>query len=632
MRLSGKRALITAAGQGIGRASAEAFAREGAEVFATASRGKWDTLRELGFDDEHIGDSRSLEFEEKFRTATGGRGVDVVLNSLAGEFVDASLRLLARGGTFLEMGKTDIRDTGTVTAQHPGVHYRAFDLFEPGRPRMHGYLVELAAMFEAKVLEPLPVSVWDVRRAPGALRYLSQARHIGKVVLRMPRAWSAGTVLITGGTGMAGAAIARHVVTHHGVSDVMLVSRRGAQAPGAAGLCAELGQAGARVQLVAADAADRDALSMALAGIDEHRPLSAVIHAAGVLDDAVLGSLTPARIDTVLRPKIDAAYNLHTLTRPHDVSAFVMFSSMAALVGSSGQANYCAANAFLDALALQRRAGGLPAMSLGWGLWEQASAMTGKLSDTDLARLGRDGIRAMPVTEALGLFDQAIAVDEPFLLAARIDRAALRVKAAEATLPPMFTDLISGPTRRRVEDTLAASASKSALAQRLHGLSTDEQHSVILDLLRTHMATVLGNTEPGAINAELAFQDHGFDSLTAVELRNRLKTATGLTLSPTLIFDYPNPTALATYIRTQLVDEPQEGTEPAPAEAELRNVVASIPIKRLRQAGLLDILLKLAYDPGDTTQAGGQEQDVAEQQVADMDLQELLSALEDSDD
>ena len=193
-----------AATGGVGLAAVQLLRHWGAEVFATASRGKWDTLRALGFDDDHIGDSRSLDFEEKFRSVTGGRGVDVVLNSLAGEFVDASLRLLAPGGILLEMGKTDIRDADAVAARYPGVRYRAFDLFEPGRARMHGYLVELAALYEEGVLTPLPVTVFDVRRAPAALRYLSQARHVGKVVLRMPGAWAAGTVLITGGTGMAG--------------------------------------------------------------------------------------------------------------------------------------------------------------------------------------------------------------------------------------------------------------------------------------------------------------------------------------------------------------------------------------------------------------------------------------------
>ncbi|HEV7711250.1 MAG TPA: type I polyketide synthase, partial [Asanoa sp.] len=335
------------------------------------------------------------------------------------------------------------------------------------------------------------------------------------------------------------------------------------QAPGAEQLVADLTGAGASVSVVAADAADRDALATVLAGIDHPRGLSAVFHAAGVLDDAVLGSLTPERVDPVLRAKVDAAWNLHQLTRDAGLGAFVLFSSMAGVVGSSGQANYCAANTFVDALATHRRATGLPATSLAWGLWEQASDMTGHLADADLTRLGRDGILTMATDDAMALFDTALAVGDACLAPARIDRAALRARSASGALPPMFSRLASTPTRRRVDDSLTAAKSKSALAQRLHGLSEAEQQALVLDLLRAHMSAVLGTTEPDAIASELAFSDHGFDSLTAVELRNRLRTATGLNLSPTLIFDYPTPAALAGYIRTELAGAAQ-AVEQAP--------------------------------------------------------------------
>ena len=629
----GQSVLIHAGTGGVGMAAVQLARHWGMEVFATASRGKWDTLRDMGFDDEHIGDSRTCDFEQKFLAATGGRGVDVVLDSLSGDFVDASLRLLPRGGVFLEMGKTDIRDADIVAADHPGVRYRAFDLFEAGAEGVAKILTGVSALSEAGVLRPLPVSTWDVRRAPAALRHLSQARHIGKVVLTMPDAWAGGTVLITGGTGMAGASVARHVVANHGVRHLVLLSRRGPDAPGAAKLVAELTDAGAHVQVVAADAADRDALGKGLAGIDHQHALSAVIHTAGVIDDAVLTSLTPDRVDAVLRAKVDAAWNLHELTRDLDLSAFVMFSSMAGLVGASGQANYSAANAYLDALAAHRRAHGLPAMSLGWGLWEQASGMTGHLQNVDLARLNRDGILALTVEDALALFDEALTVDEPFLVPARIDRVALRTKSTAGTLPPMFNDLIAGPSRRQVGDSLAAAQSRSALAQRLSGLPTDEQHDLLLDLVRSHMATVLGLASPQAIAPDLAFQDHGFDSLTAVELRNRLKAATGLTLSPTLIFDYPNPSAIAEHFRTQLVGESEQAPATNSVDEELQRVVATIPVKRLRQAGVLDMLLNLAaHGGGDTVDAPAAGEPARSQDIADMDLQDLLAAIGDDDD
>jgi polyketide synthase 12 len=628
----GQRVLVHAATGGVGMAAVQLARHLGLEVFGTASRGKWDTLRAMGFDDDHIGDSRSLEFEDKFRAATGGRGMDVVLDSLAGEFVDASLRLVAAGGVFLEMGKTDIRDPGLVAQEYPGVRYRAFDLFEAGAEHIQRMLTELAELFDAGVLRPLPVTTFDVRRAPAALRYLSQARHVGKVVLTLPfgpgGALGAGTVVITGGTGMAGSALARHVVAQHGVRQLMLLSRRGLAAPGAKELVAELVAAGAQVQVVACDVADRQELAKALGQVSVQHPVSGVIHAAGVLDDAVVTSLTPERVDAVLRVKVDAAWHLHELTRDLGVSAFVMFSSMAGLVGSSGQANYAAANSFLDALAVYRRARGLAGISLGWGLWDQTSAMTGELATVDFARFARDGVVALSSSEALQLFDTALVVDEPFLLSARIDTAALRVKFDGGTLPPMFTDLINAPTRRQVDDSLAAAKSKSALRQRLEGLPEDEQHALLLDLVRSHIATVLGNATPEAIDPDKAFQELGFDSLTAVEMRNRLKAATGLALSPTLIFDYPNSAALAGYFRQELVGASSQQTQQAaPGEAEIQRVVASIPIKRLRQAGVLDLLLNLAND---TDGAGAPETRDAsgtrERDIAEMDLDDLVNA------
>ncbi|MDO2397043.1 type I polyketide synthase, partial [Mycobacterium avium subsp. hominissuis] len=629
----GQRVLVHAAAGGVGMAAVQLARHLGLEVFATASRGKWDTLRDMGFDDDHLGDSRGLDFEDKFRAVTGGAGMDIVLDSLSGDSVDASLRLVAPGGIFLEMGKTDIRDPEVVAAEHPGVRYRAFDLFEAGPDRIARLLDELAAMFGEDVLRPLPVTRFDVRRAPAALRYLSQARHVGKVVMTMPDAWTAGTVLITGATGMAGSAVARHVVTRHGARNLVLVSRRGLDAPGAAELVAELTAAGAHAEVVACDAADREALAKVIADIPMQHPLTGVIHAAGVLDDAVVTSLTPQRIDTVLRAKVDAAWNLHELTRDLDVGAFVMFSSIAGLAGASGQGNYAAGNSFLDGLAAHRRAHGLPAISLGWGLWDQASAMTGGLGAADLARFGRDGIVAMSSQEALELMDTALIVDEPFLLPAHIDLAALRVKFDGGTLPPMFVDLINAPTRRQVDDSLAAAKSKSALLQRLEGLPEDEQQAVLLDLVRSNIATVLGSSSPEAIHPDRAFQELGFDSLTAIEMRNRLKAATGLALSPTLIFDYPNSAALAGYMYRELVGTSEQPTAAAaPGEAEIQRVVGSIPVKRLRQAGVLELLLALANESTGTAQSATPAV-TTEKDIADMDLDDLVNAaLLDDDD
>ena len=550
---AGERVLVHAATGGVGMAAVQLARHLGAEVFATASRGKWDTLRAMGFDADHIGDSRTLEFEDEFLAASGGAGMDVVLNSLAGEFTDASLRLLVRGGRFIEMGKTDLRDPADVAAQHPGVQYRAFDLIEAGADRIAEMLGELTGLVAAGALAALPVKTFDVRRISAAYRFVSQARHTGKVVLTLPDgpagAFDGGTVLITGGTGMAGSALARHLVTRYRAAHVLLVSRSGLQAEGVAELVAQLQDAGAQVSVVACDVADREAVAGLLAHVPPRYPLRAVIHAAGVLDDGLISSLTPDRMDTVLGAKVDGAWNLHELTKDMDLSAFVVFSSMAGIVGTPGQGNYAAANSFLDGLIAYRRHHGLPGLSMAWGLWEQASAMTRHLGDLDKARMSRVGLATLSTEQALELFDAAIVADRGVVVASRLDQDALSDNSA--ALPPLLSRLATRRTRRVVDETDTV-APKSGLSARLQGLTAEQRHRVLVELVCNNAATVLGRPSAADINAERAFQDLGFDSLTAVELRNRLKTSTGLTLSPTLIFDYPTPAILAEHLGTRL--------------------------------------------------------------------------------
>ncbi|MGA2166084.1 MAG: SDR family NAD(P)-dependent oxidoreductase, partial [Solirubrobacteraceae bacterium] len=408
----GETLLVHAATGGVGMAAVQLARHWGLELFATASPGKWPTLAAMGFAEDHIASSRTLEFRDRFLRATAGRGVDVVLDCLAEEFVDASLELLPRGGRFVEMGKTDVRDPEQVAARHPGVHYRAFDMLEAGPERIGEMLGELLELFARGVLAPLPVTTWDVRRAPEALRFLSQARHTGKLVLEVPGAIDPHrTVLITGGTGGLGALVARHLVREHGVRSLLLVSRRGAAAEGAAELRAELAEAGARVTVAACDVSDRAQLAELLAAVPAEQPLGAVVHAAGVLDDGTIEALDGERLERVLAPKVRGALHLHELTAELHLQAFVLFSSLAGVYGAPGQGNYAAANAFLDALAAHRRALGLAGSSLAWGMWAQEGAMTGALSRADRRRIERGGVLALSNAEGLELLDAAHWID-----------------------------------------------------------------------------------------------------------------------------------------------------------------------------------------------------------------------------
>nr|QGA89388.1 type I polyketide synthase [Streptomyces conglobatus] len=359
-------------------------------------------------------------------------------------------------------------------------------------------------------------------------------------------AWGAGgTVLVTGGTGALGALVARHLVTEHGVRHLVLTSRRGLEAPGAVVLRDELAGLGAEVTVAACDAADREALAGLLAGIPSEHPLTAVIHTAGVLDDGVIASLTPERLERVLRPKVDAALNLHELTRDLDLSSFVLFSSAAGILGAPGQGNYAAANAFLDALAQHRRAEGLPGQSLAWGLWARTSGVTGQLTDTDVDRMTRNGAEALSDEEGLQLFDTVHGADASVLVPMRL--AVTRLRARSGEVPPLLRGLAGTPHRRIAEAGGGASP-------RLAGLSAAERERALLTMVRGDVAAVLGHATSQAIAAERSFRDLGFDSLTAVELRNRLNAATGLRLPATLIFDYPTPEALARHLNSELAD------------------------------------------------------------------------------
>jgi len=423
------------------------------------------------------------------------------------------------------------------------------------------------------------------------------------------------TVLLTGATGALGTLVARHLVDAHGARHLLLLSRSGEAASGATELRSELESLGATVEIAACDVAERAQLQTALASIPAEHPLGAVFHCAGLLDDGVLEALDRERLARVMGPKADAAWRLHELTADAELSHFVLFSSAAGILGGAAQANYAAANAFLDALAAKRRAAGLPGSALAWGLWDRSVEAAGDGDgDAELARVmqqirARLGLLPMPAAQGLALLDAALELPDALLAPAALDRAVLRSQAAAGTLPAVLRGLVQASAERQ----------GGSLAERLAGVPEAEREDRVLDLVRSQVAAVLGHSSPAAVDPAKAFNDLGFDSLAAVELRNRLVAVSGFDLPPTLVFDYPTAAALSGHLLAQV--DPSDAGERS-AEAALREGLARLPLSRLRDAGLLEPLMELvAPGEGDPTARG---EDEALEQIDAMDVDDLV--------
>uniref|UniRef100_UPI0015F0A144 type I polyketide synthase n=1 Tax=Streptomyces sp. WELS2 TaxID=2749435 RepID=UPI0015F0A144 len=395
-----------------------------------------------------------------------------------------------------------------------------------------------------------------------------------------------------------GGLLARHLVTAHGVRRLVLAGRRGT----APELRAELTALGAEVTVAACDTGDREALRRLL----ERHPVDSVVHAAGTVHDGTVDTLTDEMVDEVFHAKALGAWHLHELTRDRELSHFVLFSSLAAVLDGAGQGNYAAANAYVDALAAHRAALGLPATSLAWGLWA-GGGMGAALDRADVQRIERTGIGALDPDEALELFDAAVATGAPALVPVRLDTAVLRRRAGDV---PAVLRTLAGVTARPDRAGHA-----HTLGERLAELPAADHEHTVLEAVRTEVAAVLGHPGPAAVEPRRAFTELGFDSLAAVELRNRLGTVCGLRLPSTLIFDYATPAALAGHLLERLRPEPEPA---APGDDdEVRALISRIPVARLRAAGLLDGLLKLtepAAEPAPAEPAG----DIRTMAVADL--------------
>lgn len=528
---AGDRVLIHAAAGGVGQAAIQVAQQVGAEVFATASSSKWHVLRSQGI--EHIFDSRSLGFADAVLSATRGKGVDVVLNSLTGEFIPKSLQALCLGGSWVEIGKTEVWTAAQVAAIRPDVRSFLVDLVELTQQqpaRIQAMLRDLMPQFQSGLLHPLPQTCFPANQAIEAFRFMQRAQQIGKIVVTQshstePLIRSDGTYLITGGYGGVGLQVARWLI-EQGATHLILVGR----APSSAAQTAIWAlQQRASVEIVQADIADREQVAALLASPDCSL-LRGIIHAAGILDDGILLQQTWSRFAAVMAPKVQGAWNLHTFTQTRPLDFFVMFSSAASLIGSAGQANYAAANAFLDALSHYRRSLGLPALSINWGAWNQV----GMASRIQSAM--RTGMAPIEPEQGLEILACLLRHSE-----AQVGVLPLDLDPWQAPASPFFAQL---PTRSA--STASQSHEQSALAP------PDSQS--LASHIRAQIGKILG-VDGATLDSNQGLSELGIDSLTAVELRNTLQKQLGCPLPSTLLFDYPTIAALTQYLQQTLCPE-----------------------------------------------------------------------------
>ena len=530
---AGERVLIHAGAGGVGMAAIQLSQRIGAEVYATAgSPEKRAVLEALGV--QHVFDSRSLDFADGVLAATGGRGVDVVLNSLAGEFIGRSVEVLAPAGRFLEIGRRDVWTAEHMAAERPDVDYHVVFLgdLSSGQPAaIQAMFAELMPRVAAGDLQPLPRVVYEADRVADAFRFMAQARHVGKIVVRQqpPAVSPEGTYLVTGGTGGVGLVVARHLVDR-GAGSVALVGRTAPDDRAARAIDA-MRESGADVRFHPADVGRCDELADVLAIVDrEQGRVRGIVHAAGVTDDAVIGRHTWGHVERVLGPKLAGAWHLHELTLGRDLDLFVVMSAASPVFGAPAQANYVAANAFLDAFASWRRGAGRAATSIGWGVWDRVG-MTARLGDVDRARLSRRGVGVLSPAEGAAAFDAAWRSGAAHVLALKLDPAAIEDRAV---LGEVRTETPAPPD--------------AGLLQHWAEVVPGMRRTAIAQFVDDQARKVLGLAAGAVIPPRQPFGELGLDSLMAVELRNVIGVALGGAQPATLLFDHPTSESLVDFL------------------------------------------------------------------------------------
>ena len=574
---AGERVLIHAGAGGVGLAAIQWVQAAGAEVFATASAPKQGYLRSLGV--EHVFDSRQTAFGEEILEATGGAGVDIVLNSLTGEgFIEASLACLRQGGRFVEMARRDILSEGEMAAARPDVRYHILelDVLKKTDPEAVGRVFrDVMARVAAGELQPIVHSRWPLAEAGAALRFMRSARHLGKIVvtappLRQGRLRPDRAYLVTGGLGGIGCAVAEWLADR-GAGTIVLNGRREPD-PAAEDTIRALRERGVTVRVELADVSDSAAVDAMLARIDRDLPpLGGVIHSVGVLSDAALTNQSWESFETVLRPKILGAWHLHRATLDRDLDLFVLFSSRVGVMGNPGQANHAAANAFLDQLAGHRRALGLAGQAIAWGAWSEigeAAEQRGRIERQRAALGGRwftpqQGIRAL---------DQLVRQDVTHAVVMAMDWGVFAEAVSDR--PPLVEDLLASASEAEEE----ASSSSDDLLTRLRGPVGRDRRDLLVRFLQGEVQAVLRLSS--APSPTVGFFDLGMDSLMAVEFRNRLNRAfTGVYTAPnTVVFDYPDIAKLAAHL-DEALGEVAETPAPEPEAAPFAvSVPAPVPV------------------------------------------------------
>lgn len=564
----GDRVLIHAAAGGVGLAAVQLAKRAGAEIFATAgSPEKHAHLRSLGV--THVFSSRSLDFSDQILERTGGKGVDIVLNSLAGEFIGKSVATLGRGGRFLEIGKAGIWSAEEMAEARPDVEYHPIYFSPDDHARVRQMLSDLVGAVTSGNLAPLPRRSFPVSDAIAAFRYMAQARHIGKIVLSFdavqgtstgPAVVAGGTYLITGGLGALGLSVARWIVGA-GARHVVLASRGRPSAEIAAEIAA-LEESGARVMLAQADVSRQADVAALLAQISAAMPpLRGIVHAAGVVDDGLLVQQTAARFETVFAPKAAGAWHLQRQTENLDLDFFVLFSSMTSLFGGPGQGNYAAANAFLDALADDRRASGRPALSIQWGSWAGAG-MAGRVSARDRQRWLDQGFGSIPPADGVRVLDHLIrhaASAASSVAVLPIDWARWFQQFPAGAEPPLVRELAAGHSRRGA----AQQPPRRRLVAEVEAVAPNRQRIVVEAFLREEALKVLGLDTATMVDVRQPLHELGLDSLMAVELRNGISAALDRTLPATLLFKHPTLEALGDFVMSIVGGAPAPALEPS---------------------------------------------------------------------